>query len=161
VIGLGNYPLVLRRDLMPASAPPGWLWIACIVSVVLAAVAYLAWRRWLTGGIQRKNEISLGVLLVLVSFILGFPCTVGYLCLLNGGLDHSAVAVHQVRLLRTTKSSGKTTTYYFVAEDWQRPQHEVWFEVRRRVYAAHRAGAPLVVTTRSGWLGQEWLQSIN
>jgi len=105
-----------------------------------------AFRAWLTWSI-----LGFGVLPLLA---------VGGALILNGSLDASTPAVHTmlIRNMKTTRHKN-STSYYMELKSWRPGEIGVEIKVPGSFYGRHSVGRSATVTTKSGWLGWEWVVS--
>lgn len=105
-----------------------------------------AFRAWLTWCF-----VGLGVLPLLA---------VGSILVLNGSQDKSAPVVHTAPILnmRTTRHKN-STSYYMQLKSWRPGESSVEIKVPGSYYSNHTLSKTANVTTKSGWLGWEWVAS--
>ena len=85
--------------------------------------------------------------------------TIGAGLLLNCALDFTTPTTFTTTLLKNhlhARNKGGTS-FIWVLKDWKPTAHEIDFFVNREVYESCEEGAPIVVTTKKGLLGYEWL----
>lgn len=100
--------------------------------------------------------------LVLFFSVAGFPLAgAGGEMFLNGWLDRSGYSRHDVKVLNKYFSkSDKSTTYYAVVESWREGRATEKLSVPSGFYNQLEGGITrLIVTTRAGRFGFEWLAS--
>jgi hypothetical protein len=130
---------------------------ALAVLLLWPVFAYLS--GWVLSGTSRSHLAWSGLIAgSLILFPLGSGGTTG---LLNGALDDSPDTVHDAVIVEkyTSKSKNKTNYHVRVAS-WLPDGGTISYQVSAGEYNAivpHRS--KLVVTTRAGWLGVEWLRS--
>jgi hypothetical protein len=101
-------------------------------------------------------------LTMLIFSLAAFPLAgTGGEMFLNGSLDNSPPVIHrQAVRSRGTASSRSGTTYYARVESWREVPATEKIRVNYRLYRQIRPGESiLIVTTRSGYFGFEWLVS--
>lgn len=77
----------------------------------------------------------------------------------NALLDNSVAVKHSTTILRKRLSGGKVTTRYITVPSWRPGEKELEIEVDRSLYASRFPGSPIVITTKSGAFGWEWIVS--
>jgi hypothetical protein len=94
----------------------------------------------------------------LISFF-AFPLAgIGYDTFLNGALDDGPPAVHQVMVLKKYYTKNKNHfSYYAVTQSW-RKKNEEKLRISRRFYDyLHPGSSRIVITTKPGKFGFEWV----
>ena len=142
--------------------PPTWgselFGTAALVFVPgLAVFAYLS--AWLLSGTSTSHYAWGGLML---GAVLLFPAgSMGTVGLLNGALDDSPQVTHAATIVEkyTTKSKN-TTKYHVKCQSWRKPGGTESFQINSGDYnAVVENRSKMVVTTRAGALGVEWLVS--
>ncbi|MGD2092757.1 MAG: hypothetical protein PVH61_41715 [Candidatus Aminicenantes bacterium] len=103
--------------------------------------------------------------LIAVFFIslFAFPLAgFGYRGFLNGALDDSPAAVHQVIVLNKYYSRSKNNyTYYAVVNSWRKPESEEKLRISKSFYNYLQPGSSTItVKTKPGKFGFEWIVEI-
>ena len=99
---------------------------------------------------------------LMIGAIILFPVgSVGATALLNGVFDHSAAVAHdEVIVEKFTTKSKNTTRYHVRCSSWRGPGKTESFQISSLDYnAVVPRQSHLVVTTHTGWLGVEWMES--
>jgi len=114
---------------------------------------------WLLSGTSRSHRAWAAVMLgSLILFPLGSAGSVG---LLNGAFDDSPPTTHNIVIVEKYTTRSKNTTHYHVrCPSWRKPGETESFQIPADEYNAvvpHRS--KIVVVTKPGWLGVEWLVS--
>ncbi len=81
----------------------------------------------------------------------------------NGRLDRGEATAHDALVLerRESQSRRRSRNYYVIVESWRDGREVEEIEVSSRLYeGAGRRGARLLVTTRPGRLGHEWIAQL-
>ena len=80
----------------------------------------------------------------------------------NGLLDRGEATAHEAVVLdRRESKSERSRSYYVIVESWRDGREVEEMKVSSRLYGgAGQRGARLLVTTRPGWLGHEWLAQL-
>ena len=81
----------------------------------------------------------------------------------NGRLDRGEATAHDALVLdrRESKPRRRSRNYYVIVESWRDGREVEEIEVSSRLYeGAGRRGARLLVTTRPGRLGHEWIAQL-
>lgn len=86
----------------------------------------------------------------------------GYRAFLNGSLDDSPAAVHQVIVLNKYYSRSKNNyTYYAVVNSWRKPESEEKLRISKSFYNYLQPGSSTItVKTKPGKFGFEWIVEI-
>ena len=147
-VSLFAYPPVETLDLLVR---------ALAVLVVWPLFAYLS--AWVLSGTSRSHIAWGGVM---AGSLLLFPIGAGGIVgLLNGALDDSPDATHDAVIVEKYTSKSKNKTNYHVrCASWRPGGGTITYGVASTEYNAivpHRS--KVVVVTRAGWLGVEWLKS--
>jgi hypothetical protein len=168
VWGAGHYEVVGRGEgLLPTtSVPPSLLTGCAIFSVFYGALCL-----WLAK-LSQKPADFLATFFVSVfagaPFFIGF-CTLTFAALaltINGCLDTSEPQTHRTIIQKSSlfvsmSSRGKRCSYYIVqAVDWRDAKRQVRLDLNPNSPNISK-GSELIVTTRRGLLGYEWIQSIH
>jgi hypothetical protein len=141
--------------------PPTWagelVGTAAMVFVPgLAVFAYLS--AWLLSGTS-TSHYAWGALMLGALFL--FPAgSIGTVGLLNGTLDNSQSVTHNATIVDKYTTRSKNTTHYHVkCSSWRPGGGTESFKVSSADYNAVVANrSKMVVTTRGGALGIEWLE---
>lgn len=107
------------------------------------------------GGPLRWEDVLFGVVPGVVL------ATIGAGKFVNCALDGSRAKTDTTTLLKNyvhTRNKGGAS-FIWVLKDWKNTPHEIDFFVSREEYESCEEGAPIVVTTKNGSLGYEWLIS--
>lgn len=153
ILLLSALSLILSATIQNAYQPldsTGWR------ELILVPVSLIILGRFLKG-----HPNSFGALCFSIPFVIAIHLMLGYTLIagLNGFLDTSPVVVHSTTVTKkniTTDLHGMS--YYHVrGASWRAGETEVELKVSSSFYNAKSVGAPLVITTRSGALGLEWI----
>jgi hypothetical protein len=138
----------LDRDLVLASLAGGL--IAWLVSLPVLIV------------ILRGRSTSLRDFCVCVVFLaLGLPVgSTALLLTLNGLPDGATPTVRKVEITRKHTSGSRSRTYYTTVRSWRAGESTLDIDVGSFVYNEAKEGGVLVVTTKPGLLGHEWVVSL-
>jgi hypothetical protein len=112
--------------------------------------------RLLKGRSSSHRELIAVFFIALFAFPLaGF----GYRGFLNGALDDSPPAVHQVIVLnKYYKRSKNKYSYYAVVNSWRKPESEEKLRVSKSFYNYLQPGSSTItITTKPGKFGFEWI----
>jgi hypothetical protein len=104
--------------------------------------------------------------LITVFFIalLAFPLAgFGYRGFLNGALDDSPPAVHQLIVLKKYyKRSKNKYKYYAVVNSWRKPETTERLRIKKSFYNYLQPGSSTIsITTKPGKFGYEWIVELN
>ncbi|MEE9613774.1 MAG: hypothetical protein V3W31_02330, partial [Thermodesulfobacteriota bacterium] len=78
----------------------------------------------------------------------------------NGYLDASPEVAHTATVLRKTEVTGdKSTSYYVFVPAWGDREGELKISVNSHFYNSVREGDAIVVATKAGYRGVEWIVS--
>ncbi len=175
VVGIGFFILMPATFLLVGSGfvryPPlgrGWFMLrgALAALPVYALVALPGFRRWFAGlQQQRMDRLSdvprvVGRLLLALTFVISPLVLANTLVLVNGVGDASPEARHHTAVLEKHSSGGRGGVSYTLRVQGWRPD-ELWHDVGvdKATFDAARVFDPLLLTTRSGRLGREWVAS--
>jgi hypothetical protein len=129
-----------------------------LLGLVLWFTVIFLGARWMRGKIDAFRAWLLGVGLL----VIGIPLSsVGALVLLNGFLDSSPPVSHTVQLLnKTSSTSGKSgRKYYIHVKSWRPGEREIRIKVSSSYYNSVSTYTPVVVVTKQGTFGYEWIVS--
>lgn len=104
------------------------------------------------------------LIIVFIISLFAFPLAgVGYSTYLNGFLDKSPPVEHEVLVTRKyTSKSKNSTNYHMVTETWREGEKEEKFGASRRFYHSIQPyETKLIITTKPGKFGFEWVVGIN
>ena len=149
ILSLIGYSPIWASDLL--------LQAAFVIIPGIPIFAYLS--AWLLSGTS-TSHYAWGALMLGTLFLFPIGC-IGTVGLLNGVLDNSAGVVHtQLIVDKYTTKSKNSTNYHVKCVSWRAPGATESFTVTAVDYGAVVPNrSHLVVTTRSGALGIEWLES--
>ena len=148
MVSLIAFPPIVTSDLVGRIVP----------GIALGLVAFASISAWLLHGTSTAHYAW--ARLVLGSLILLPLGSVGTGAFINGVPDRSPEVTHTAAIVEkyTTKSKSKTK-YHVRCALWREPGRTVSFEISAHEHAAVVVGqSKMVVTTRAGWLGAEWLK---
>lgn len=176
VVGIGLFVLMPATFLLTASGfvryPPldrGWFFLrgALAAIPVYALLALPRCRRWFAGlSRQQTDRLAdaprvVARLLLALTFVISPLVLANALVLVNGALDESPELRHETIVLEKTSSGGgrSAVSYSLRVQGWQ--AGAAWHDVGvdRATFDAARVSGPLLITTRSGRLGREWVAS--
>ncbi len=176
VVGIGLFVLMPATFLLTASGfvrypPLGRDWFllrgALAAIAVYALLALPRCRRWFADlSRQRTDRLSdvpraVVRLLLALTFVISPLVLANALVLVNGALDGSPELRHETVVLEKVSSGGgrSALSHTLRVQGWQAdaPCHDVGVD-RATFDAAHVFG-PVLITTRSGRLGREWVAS--
>jgi hypothetical protein len=135
--------MALMRDSLHYSVPALVLWLGFV---------FLQLR----GRSTAYKEFGLLALLSVLSFLLGGA---GVETIINGWADAGPPSVHDVEVIRTYSSSGRSTTYHIVVTSWHRPRRAENLIVSSAAYHDAQPHRRMTVVTKPGRLGFEWITS--
>ncbi|MBI5537331.1 MAG: hypothetical protein HY898_31705 [Deltaproteobacteria bacterium] len=112
--------------------------------------------------IQRGRSTSLRDFCICVVFLaLGLPVgSIALLLTVNGLPDAATPEVRKVEILRKYTSGSRSRTYYTTVRSWRKGESTLDIDVGSSLYHDAREGGVLVVRTKPGLLGHEWVVSL-
>jgi hypothetical protein len=116
--------------------------------------------RLLKGRSSSHRELIAVFFIALFAFPLaGF----GYSGFLNGALDDSSPAVHQVMVLnKYYKRSKNKNTYYAVVKSWRKPEAAEKLRISKSFYNYLQPGSSMItIKTKPGKFGFEWIVELH
>jgi hypothetical protein len=116
--------------------------------------------------VERKQAGKAGLLNLIFALLFGWGL-VNVITLMgtlaNTQLDRSPPQIHYSQIVekRINTSSKLPTSYFLVVTDWQVERGaQTLLRVNYETFEAVEVSSPIIVTTRSGLLGAEWLVDI-
>jgi hypothetical protein len=112
--------------------------------------------------ILRGRSIGYGEFCVaMVLLLVGCPVvTTEILPMINGLGDLGPPSFHVAKVVRKFTKGRKTKTYHATLTSWRRGEKTVDIRVVRGVWGWATEGGNVVVTTRPGLLGWEWVVAV-
>ncbi|MEP7119981.1 MAG: hypothetical protein ABJE95_03680 [Byssovorax sp.] len=113
--------------------------------------------------VLRGRSVSLRDLMICtLALAVGLPLGgTDLMMTLNGLLDRSAPVIHETRVTRLHKVSGKSPSYYVTVPSWQPDEETTEISIGSTLYSTLAEGTPIVVRTHPGALGWEWLVDVS
>lgn len=145
LIAIFHYDLLVR---------PPWLQMGIFCAVLALAIAIPLGRAWNTDGKPVRAFLNALLLAIWFSMKVSLIILMGYIPALNACFDDSPRERHRAKVLRF--GSGKMERYIHV-ESWRGNESE-FIHVSKDL--ARARPERVVVTTRAGFLGFEWVVSV-
>lgn len=131
------------------------------VAFVGSVVTWLAFAAFSFLALRARSTGFRDIILTLGFSLFGVPCAwVTTLYCVNCGLDFAAPSAHETEVLERWANRGKSTSYHVKLRPWRPGPRTLGARVSFAQYGAMPKGSVVVVTTKPGRLGFEWLQGI-
>jgi heme exporter protein D len=162
---LWRYRLVLRDEPRILGAPAPFVYTGALFSLI---VLFIIWviaadqNRRIGWGVRegrtRASPLQWEdvILCVVPGVMLG---TIGTALFINSYFDRGPEKSHisKVTQMYTRKGSKGGQSYYMCLADWKNSQSQVNLAFDCQTFNAHRTGEQVVIKTKHGFLGYEWI----
>jgi hypothetical protein len=160
-----NYRLILRNESLILGAPAPFV---CVGGAIFLAVIFILWRiskaqnRRIGWGI-REGRSRGGplqwedvLLCVIPGIILG---TIGIALFINSYFDTSPERSHDTTITQmyTVSGSRSSRSYYLCLNDWKNPHSQITIAFDRQTFNTHHVRGQIIIKTKRGFLGYEWI----
>jgi hypothetical protein len=112
--------------------------------------------------VRGKSDALRTFAFIFFGALLGLPAIgVGTGATLNGALDKGEATPHDARITRRYSTTSKNnTTYHLEVESWRPDQDRIEVTVPPPMYGPTNVGGLFRINTKPGWLGWEWIASV-
>lgn len=151
------YPLVRSRR---PEVPADWLFPALLITVLLVGISPPLLHYVLRSETTNKPKASAILTGILLAGIVAWLSVGSILTIINGAFDQSVEQTHNATVISKYISSGRSKSYFLVFPDWDKRAVLRDVHVTRDFYERKPVKSSILITTKAGALGQEWIARI-